>query len=58
MADKRLALLDAVPLLELSTGILTIAQARVDCGIIPERAADDAVHIAVASAHEVDYFLT
>jgi len=58
MAEKRLALLDAIPLLELSTEILTIAQDLVDRDIIPERAADDAVHIAVASTHEVDYLLT
>lgn len=58
MADKRTALLDSVPLLELSPEILTVSQDLVSRGIIPMRAADDALHIAVASVHEIDYLLT
>jgi hypothetical protein len=55
MAEKRIALLDSVPLLELSPKILTVSQDLVNCGIIPTKAADDAVHIAVAYVHEIDY---
>lgn len=58
MADKRTALLDPVPLLELSDYVLTIAQDLVSRYIIPAKAADDAVHIAVASVHGIDYLLT
>lgn len=58
MAAKRVALLDSLPLLELSPEILTISQELVDRGIIPEKAADDAVHIAVAAVHGIDYLLT
>jgi predicted nucleic acid-binding protein len=58
MADKRIALLDSVPLLELSPEILTVSRDLVIRGIIPTKAADDAVHIAVASVHEIDYLLT
>ena len=58
MASKRLDLLDALPLLELSGGVLSIAQDLVNRQIIPAKAADDAIHIAVASVHEIDYLLT
>lgn len=58
MAAKRIALLDSVPLLDLSVEVLTISQSLVDRGIIPMKAADDAVHIAVAAVHEIDYLLT
>ena len=58
MAAKRITLLDSVPLLDLSPEVLTISQDLVDRGIIPTKAADDAVHIAVAAVHEIDYLLT
>ncbi len=58
MADNRIALLDGVPLLELTNEVLNVAQDLVNREIIPTKAADDAVHIAVASVHEIDYLLT
>lgn len=58
MAAKRVELLDSLPLLELNVEVLAISQDLMDRGIIPTKAADDAVHIAVASVHEVDYLLT
>ncbi len=58
MAARRVALLDSVPLLDLSPEVLAISRQLVDRGIIPMKAADDAVHIAVASVHEIDYLLT
>lgn len=58
MAEKRIALQESVPLLELSREVLTIAQELVDRGIIPEKAADDAIHIAVAAVHRIDYLMT
>jgi predicted nucleic acid-binding protein len=58
MARQRLDLLDNLPLLDLSGGVLSIAQDLVNRQIIPAKAADDAIHIAVASAHEIDYLLT
>ncbi len=58
MADRRIAILDSVPLLELSNDVLAIAQDLIERQIIPTKAADDAVHIAVASVHRIDYLLT
>jgi hypothetical protein len=58
MAAGRITLLNSLPLLELSQEIVTISQELVDRGIIPTKAADDALHIAVASVHKIDYLLT
>jgi len=58
MASKRLDLLGNIPLLELSDEVLTISQDFLERGIIPEKCPDDAVHIAVASIHNIDYLLT
>lgn len=58
MATKRLKLLGSIPLLELSAEVLNISQDFLNRGIIPEKCPDDAVHIAVASIHNIDYLLT
>lgn len=58
MAAKRLELLDSIPLLDLSADVLTISKDLLNREIIPPKAADDAIHIAVASVHEIDYLLT
>ncbi len=58
MAAKRLELMDSIPLLDLTTDVLTISQDLLNREIIPEKAADDAIHIAAASVHEIDYLLT
>lgn len=58
MAERRIALLDSIPLLDLSPEVLVVSRELVDRGIIPAKAADDAVHIAVAAVHEIDYLLT
>jgi hypothetical protein len=58
MAAERLTLLDAIPLLAMTDGAITLAGTLVSKGIVPAKAASDAIHIAVASAHEVDYLVT
>lgn len=58
MAQKRLALLDGVPLLRLVDPIGEIAKELLAQEIIPAKASDDAIHIAVASVHAIDYLLT
>jgi hypothetical protein len=58
MAAERVALLEGIPLLELTEEVLEVSKDLVKRRIIPEKAADDAVHIAVASIHRVDYLLT
>ena len=57
-AAKRLAGLKDVPLLLITEQALLIAEALVQLGIVPIQAAEDALHIAVATVHAVDYLLT
>lgn len=57
-AQRRIEALQGIPLLTLDTRVFTISEALLQRGIIPIKAAEDALHIAVATIHEVDYLLT
>ena len=57
-AVKRLAMLKDVPLLLITEQALHIAESLVGHGIVPAKAAEDALHIAVATVSGVDYLLT
>ena len=57
-AQKRLAMVRDVPLLTITEQALDIAQALVSEKIIPTKAAEDALHIAIATLNGVDYLLT
>ncbi len=57
-AEKRLSLLKDVPLLQFNDKIADFAQKIVSDKIIPEKAAEDAIHIAVATIHKMDYLVT
>ena len=57
-AQKRLAMLNDIPLLLITEQALNIAESLVQRGIIPSKAAEDALHIAVATVNQVDYLLT
>ncbi len=58
MANKRLEALDGIPLLSVSTEAVTLARKLVEKGPIPAKAEVDALHIAVAASHGMDYLLT
>ena len=58
MAQKRLEILDAFPPLDVNREAISLARALVEKGPIPEKAAVDALHIAVATVHGMDYLLT
>lgn len=57
-AKRRLDIVADLPLLLIDERALHIAEALVELGIIPAKAAEDALHIAVATIHGVDYLLT
>jgi len=57
-AQKRLAALKAIPVLEATPEAMRLAAALVARGAIPKEAAGDATHVAIATAHGVDYLLT
>jgi hypothetical protein len=58
MAADRLKLMQDLPLLPLPDEGLELAQRLVVSGIVPPKAASDALHIAVASVHRIDYLVT
>jgi hypothetical protein len=58
MARMRLSLLEKVIQLEITNDVGMLAQKLVTSGLIPDKAASDAIHIAVASVHGMDYLVT
>ncbi len=58
MAQKRLEQLQAIPLLEVNQEVENLARRLVVDGVLPKKAAVDALHIAVATVHGMDYLLT
>jgi hypothetical protein len=58
MARQRLELLVPLPKLDLTEDVATLAQNLIQAGLVPEKAASDAVHIAVASVHQMNYIVT
>ena len=57
-ARKRLAILESIPLLDLNEEALRLAERFIRRKVLPAKAGDDALHIAVATVHDVDYLLT
>ena len=57
-ARRRLAALARIPILAAVPGALAVAHALQNRGPIPPRAVADAMHIAIAAAHGVEYLLT
>jgi len=57
-AARRLAALQAIPVLTLTPQVTTLAGALLDAGAVPPQAAVDAVHIAVAAANGINFLLT
>jgi predicted nucleic acid-binding protein len=58
MAAARLALLLRAHRLPITEDVGVVASGLVRSGLIPDRAASDAIHIAVASVHGMDYLVT
>ncbi|HEY3965934.1 MAG TPA: type II toxin-antitoxin system VapC family toxin [Planctomycetaceae bacterium] len=57
-ALERMEILKTLPLLDISDVVLDLAAALLQSGIIPQKAARDAAHIAVSAVHGVDYLMT
>ncbi len=57
-AQERLAVLQSMIVLETTTAALELAKELIQAGALPAKAADDALHIAVAAVHAVPYLLT
>jgi predicted nucleic acid-binding protein len=57
-AAKRLKSLENIPLLDLRVEALDLAEKFVRSNALPEKASEDALHIAVAAIYGLDYLLT
>ena len=57
-AERRLDVVKEIPVLELTEEAKTLAQQLMSNVPLPEKAAVDAFHIAVATVHGMDYLLT
>ena len=58
VAKTRLQLLSDISLVQVNVDCVSLARALVEKGPIPEKAAVDALHIAIATVHGMDYLLT
>ncbi|MBI4687876.1 MAG: type II toxin-antitoxin system VapC family toxin [Nitrospirae bacterium] len=56
-AQKRLSILDPIPLLELNEEVISLARILIE-EVLPKKAVEDALHIAVSTIHGMDYLLT
>ncbi|MBK1725156.1 type II toxin-antitoxin system VapC family toxin [Thiocystis violacea] len=57
-ARKRLEIIENIPLLVATEESYQLADNLLKKGIIPAKAAEDSLHIAIATTHSVDYLLT
>jgi predicted nucleic acid-binding protein len=57
-AQRRLEALKKIPLLKTTDQVISLAKLFLEQGALPPKAVDDAIHIALAAVHELDYLLT
>jgi len=57
-AAKRVSELAGIPLLPINDDVATLARSLIDRRVVPERAVEDALHLAVAVSHGMDFLLT
>jgi predicted nucleic acid-binding protein len=58
IALKRLEIVTGLPLVDLNQSVLSLAAQLLSRSNLPSKASDDAVHIAAATVHGLDYLLT
>ena len=56
--EKKIALLDNIPLLEITKEVIEIAEVYITNYVMPSDPVGDALHLAVAVYHKVDILLT
>ncbi|MCC6126972.1 MAG: type II toxin-antitoxin system VapC family toxin [Pirellulales bacterium] len=57
-ASERMRIVQDIPLLAIDSQIVVLAKELLFQGPFPERAEDDAIHVATATVHGIDYLLT
>ena len=58
MAEKRLKAIETYPRLDVHPEAEDLAELLVKSGTLPQKAAMDALHIATATVHKMDYLMT
>jgi predicted nucleic acid-binding protein len=58
LAEERCSLLQPLPWLPYSNDVANLANMFLQKGVLPAKAASDAIHIALATIHHVDYLVT
>lgn len=58
MATRRLELLQGIPLIDVNEAVQVLAARFLAQSNLPSKAADDAIHIALATVYGLDYLLT
>jgi len=58
MARERIDMIASVKRLPMNEAVAVLAETLVKRGLVPTKAASDAIHIAVASVHAMDYLVT
>ncbi|MEI6091404.1 MAG: type II toxin-antitoxin system VapC family toxin [bacterium] len=57
-AELRLSELNDLPLLDIDDRVIVLTKAILSSGVVPQKAAEDALHISIATVHRIDYLLT
>jgi predicted nucleic acid-binding protein len=57
-AQRRLAVIENMAVLEITEEVIELAESLILQRLIPAKAVEDAIHIAVATWHRVDFLLT
>jgi len=57
-AQKRLNIILEFPILDINNQVITLASKILQAGIIPQKAATDAAHIAIAAVHQMQFLMT
>lgn len=57
-AERRLSILKDIPLLQMNNEVTDLTRKIIFAKIVPEKYAEDAIHIAIAAIHGIDYLLT
>ena len=57
-SDRRLAALTGMTMLAVTEDMVRMAEELIVSDIVPEKAFEDALHIAIATLHRVDFLLT
>jgi predicted nucleic acid-binding protein len=55
---RRLEAIKGIPLLKLTDSAVELSKKLISEGVLPVKAADDALHIALSAVHNIDYLLT